>query len=163
VLSITERRRPLFEFLTLLDRARIWAARGHVREALATVEAARRVLARTKSALLRRADELEALLRLSLGDLRSPAELARGLHPARRSLLLARIALGSGDHRAAHEHLQSPSLGDLTPRRALEREILPAAARSSAATLWQMGSWAASSEPPARRATSTPSSPPHLK
>jgi LuxR family maltose regulon positive regulatory protein len=127
VLSITERRRPLFEFLTLLDRARIWAARGHVREALATVEAARPVLARAKSAMLRRADELEALLRLSLGDLRSPAELARGLHPARRSLLLARIALTRGDHRAAHEHLQSPSLDDLTPRRALEREILLAA------------------------------------
>ena len=128
VLSITERRRPLFEFLTLLDRARVWAARGHVREALASVEAARRVLARTKSALLRRADELEALLRLSLGDLRIPTELAKGLHPASRSLLLARIALTSGDHRVAHEHLQSPSLSDLTPRRALEREILLAAA-----------------------------------
>ena len=136
VLSITERRRPLFEFLTLLDRARIWAARGHVREALASVEAARRVLARTKSALLRRADELEALLRLSLGDLRIPAELAKGLHPASRSLLLARIALTSGDHRVAHEHLQSPSLSDLTPRGARWNAryswLRP---RSSAATL----------------------------
>jgi LuxR family maltose regulon positive regulatory protein len=44
-LSITERRRPLFEFLTLLDRARIWAGRGQVREALASVEAARLALA----------------------------------------------------------------------------------------------------------------------
>ena len=35
-LSITERRRPIFEFLTLLDRAGIWAARGQVREALAS-------------------------------------------------------------------------------------------------------------------------------
>ena len=35
-LSITERRRPSFEFLALLDRAGIWAARGQVREALAT-------------------------------------------------------------------------------------------------------------------------------
>ena len=41
VLSITERRRPSFEFLALLDRAGIWAARGQTREALATVEAAR--------------------------------------------------------------------------------------------------------------------------
>ena len=81
-LSITERRRPIFEFLALLDRAGIWAARGQVREALATVEAARRlVLAGTGSALLARADELEALLRLSLGDLRSPAELASGCQP----------------------------------------------------------------------------------
>src|SRR6202012_1402704 len=30
VLSITEQRRPLFEFLALLDRARIWMARGQI-------------------------------------------------------------------------------------------------------------------------------------
>ena len=78
--------------------------------------------------LLTWADELEALLRLSLGDPRTPAELASGLSPARRSLLCARIALASGDHRAAAEHLHSPSLGDLTPRRALVRQLLLAAA-----------------------------------
>ena len=38
-LSITKQRRPLFEFLALLDLAGIWAARGQAREALATVEA----------------------------------------------------------------------------------------------------------------------------
>jgi LuxR family maltose regulon positive regulatory protein len=76
--------------------------------------------------LLARADEIEALIRLSLGDLRSPAELATGLPAIPRSLLLARIALAAGDHRAAQEHLRS--LGDLTPRRALVREILLAAA-----------------------------------
>ena len=41
-LSIAERRRPMFEFLALLDRAWIWAARGQVREALVTIEAAGR-------------------------------------------------------------------------------------------------------------------------
>ena len=127
-LSIAERRRPVFEFLALLDRARIWAARGQVREALATIEAARQVLTRTGSVLLTWADELEALLRLSLGDPRTPAELASRLSPARRSLLCARIALASGDHRAATEHLHSPSLGDPTPRRALVRQLLLAAA-----------------------------------
>ena len=127
-LSIAERRRPMFEFLTLLDRAQIWAARGQVHEALATTQAARQILAGTGSVLLRRADELEALLRLSLGDPRTPAELARGLPPARRTLLHARIALACGDHRAAAEHLHSPSLGDLTPRRALVRQLLLAAA-----------------------------------
>ena len=106
-LSITEQRRPSFEFLALLDRAGIWAARGQAREALATVEAARLLLAGTGSVLLARADELEALLRLSLGDLRSPAELASKLPAARRGLLLARIALAAGDHHAAQEHLQS--------------------------------------------------------
>ena len=127
-LSITEQRRPIFEFLALLDRAGIWAARGQAREALATVEAARLLLAGTGSVLLARADELEASLRLSLGDLRSPAELASGLPAARRGLLLARIALAAGDYHAAQEHLQSPALANLTLRRALMRQILLAAA-----------------------------------
>jgi LuxR family maltose regulon positive regulatory protein len=123
-LSISERRWPALEFQALLDRAAIWAASGHVHEALATVEAARPVLAGTSSLLLARADEIEGLLRLSLGDPRSPVELARGLAAAPRSLLLAKIALASGDHHIAQQHLQSPSLGDLTPRRALVRQLL---------------------------------------
>ncbi len=127
VLSISERRRPLFEFLALLDRARIWDARGQAREALATIQAARPVLGRTRSVLLARADEAEALIRLSLGDLPSAAELASGLRGARRSLLQTRIALAAGDHHAAAERLQLPPLGELTPRRALERQILLAA------------------------------------
>jgi LuxR family transcriptional regulator, maltose regulon positive regulatory protein len=126
-LSIAERGRRVFEFLALLERAAIWAARGQVREALATVEVARPVLAGTGSVLLARADELEALLRLSLGDLHSPLELAAGLPAARRGPLLARIALAAGDHHAAREHLQPPP-DELTPRRALVRQILLAGA-----------------------------------
>ena len=98
-LSIPERGRPAFEFLALLDRAGIWAARGQIRDALATVETARRVLAGTTSVLLARADEAEALLRLSLDDLRSPAELAGRLPARRRGLLLA----------AAHQHVPADS------------------------------------------------------
>ena len=128
VLSIAEQRRPLFEFLALLDRAQIWAARGHVRDALATVEAARQVLPGASPALLTRADEQEALLRLALGDRRSPAELAGRLPAARRGLLLARLALAAGDHHAAREHLRAEALGDLTPRHELVREALLAAA-----------------------------------
>jgi ATP/maltotriose-dependent transcriptional regulator MalT len=98
VLSITEQRRPVFEFLALLDRAQIWAARGQVRNALTTVGSARRVLTSAASpALLARADEQEALLRLSLGDTRSAAELASNLPAARRGVLLARVALAAGD------------------------------------------------------------------
>src|SRR5499427_5574697 len=123
-LSISKRRWPALEFQALLDRAAIWAARGHVHEALATIEAARPVLTGTGSPLLARADELEGLLRLSLGDPRSPVELARGLAAAPRSLLLAKIALASGDHHTAQQHLRSPSLGDLRPRRALVRQLL---------------------------------------
>ncbi|MGH3195649.1 MAG: LuxR C-terminal-related transcriptional regulator, partial [Streptosporangiaceae bacterium] len=129
VLSITEQRRPLFEFLALLDRARIWASRGQVRDALTTVEAARQALpAGASPALLARAGEQEALLRLSLGDPRTPAELARHLPAARHGLLLAKIALAAGDHHAVHEHLQAAATGDLTPRHALVRQLLLAAA-----------------------------------
>jgi LuxR family transcriptional regulator, maltose regulon positive regulatory protein len=127
-LSISEHGRGVFEFLALLDRAAIWATRGQVRNALATIEAARGIPAGTGTALLARADELEALLRLSLGDLHSASELASGLPAARRGLLLARIALDSGDHHAAQEHLQGAPLADLTPRRTLVRQILLAAA-----------------------------------
>ena len=80
-LSISERGRPAFEVLALLDRAGIWAARGQVRDALATVEAARLVLAGTRSVLLAQADELEALLRLSLGDLHAPLSWPAGCPP----------------------------------------------------------------------------------
>ena len=127
-LSISERRRPSYAFLAMLQRATIWAARGQVRDALASIEAARCVLAGTKSVLLARADELEALLRLSLGDVRSSAELADRLAAAPRGLLLAKVALACGDHTAAQEHLRPLSLGDLTPRRALVRQLLLAAA-----------------------------------
>ena len=128
VLSITEQRRPLFEFMALLDRARIWAARGQIHDALTTVEAARQVMTGGSPALLARADEQEARLRLSLGDPRAPAELARHLPATRRGLLLATIALAAGDHSAVQEYLQAAALGDLTPRHALVRQILLAAA-----------------------------------
>jgi LuxR family maltose regulon positive regulatory protein len=128
VLSIAEQRWPIFEFMALLDRAQIWAARGQIHDALTTVEAARQVMTGGSPALLARADEQEARLRLSLGDPRAPAELARHLPAIRRGLLLATIALAAGDHHAVHEHLQAAALGDLTPRHALVRQILLAAA-----------------------------------
>ena len=127
-LAISERFRPVFEFLTLLDRARIWAARGQVHEALASVQTARLILAGTKSVLLARADELEALLRLAQGDLRSATRLAAGLPATSRGLLLARVALAANDHRAAAEQLELRSLGNLTPRAELVRQVLLAAA-----------------------------------
>jgi LuxR family transcriptional regulator, maltose regulon positive regulatory protein len=128
VLSITEQRRPLFEFLALLDRAQIWAARGQIRDALTSVASARQVVTGGSPALLARADEQEALLRLSLGDLTAPAELAARLPAARRGLLLARIALAVGRGQAVPGHLRAAELGDLTPRQALVRQVLLAAA-----------------------------------
>jgi LuxR family transcriptional regulator, maltose regulon positive regulatory protein len=128
VLSIAEQRRPLIEFLALLDRARIWAAHGQLREALTTLEAARGAVPGASLSLLAWADEQEALLRLSLGDLSSPADLAGHLPVVRRGLLRARIALAAGDHHAVRGHLDAAALGDLTPRQALVRQVLLAAA-----------------------------------
>jgi len=127
VLSIAERRRPVFEFMILLDRAVIWATRGQRRDALATIEAARLVLPGAGAALRARADELEALIRLSHGDPSTPAKLADGLPAVRRGLLLARIALAAGDHHAARDQLRALLPGELTQRRALVRQILLAA------------------------------------
>lgn len=125
--AITEPGRPLFEFLTLLDRARIWTAHGQIREALTTVAAARRTLAEPSAALRAQADELEAQIRLALGDARAAAELAAGVPATRRDLLLARIALAAGNHQAAQEHLRLPPPGSLTTRDRLVRQILLAA------------------------------------
>jgi LuxR family transcriptional regulator, maltose regulon positive regulatory protein len=127
-LSISERGRPPFKYFALLDRAEIWATRGQTGDALATIETARSVLAGTAPTPLARADELEAVLRLALGDLRSPAELARGLPEPRRGLLLARVALAASQPDAALGHLNGTSLGTLTPRAALVRQVLLAAA-----------------------------------
>jgi LuxR family maltose regulon positive regulatory protein len=127
-LTISERRRPAFEFLSLLDLAAIWATRGQVRDALTTVDAARQVLAGTGSELLARADELEAQLRLSLGDLRSPAELAQALPTTRRTLLRARVAIAADDHERARELLDTLAPAELTPREALVRQLLLTAA-----------------------------------
>ena len=99
-------------------------ARGQFREALTSIDLARLTLAQASSTLLARADEQEALLRLSLGDLRSAAELASRLPGVRRQLLLARIALTLGDHHAAQRHLEAVTPGGLTPRLALVRQLL---------------------------------------
>jgi LuxR family transcriptional regulator, maltose regulon positive regulatory protein len=78
--------------------------------------------------VLTRADELEALLRLSLDDRQTAARLANGLPAAARSLLRARITLATGDHHAARQHLEGLPPERLTPRRALTRQLLLAAA-----------------------------------
>ena len=99
-----------------------------MREALATVEAARQlVLATTGSVLLARADELEASLRLRSGTCALPPNCG-GLRADRRALLLARIALAVGDSIPPKNTCSPRRWATLRPRRALMRQILLAAA-----------------------------------
>ncbi|HXW82439.1 MAG TPA: AAA family ATPase, partial [Acidimicrobiales bacterium] len=60
--------RPIFDYLAQLDRARVWAASGNFDEALASLPAARAALKSNHSVLSAQADELEARLRLALGQ-----------------------------------------------------------------------------------------------
>jgi hypothetical protein len=79
---------------------------------------------RTTLVWLARADELEAVIRLSLGDVRSRPSWPAGCPPPPATW----VKLASNDSRAARDYLQSPSLADLTPRRELVRQLLLAAA-----------------------------------
>ena len=71
-LAIVSGARPAFNYLAQLDRARIWAAGGNLEEALSSLPAARTALKSDHSVLLAGADELEARIRLDLGDQTAP-------------------------------------------------------------------------------------------
>lgn len=128
VLSISRRRSPLLEYEATLDRAVIMLTRGEIREALTAVETARKILTAPGPALVARAAELEARALLALGDVHSSAALADQIAPTAGNLLLAKVALASGDHETASRQLRDLSSSELSPRRALIRELLLAAA-----------------------------------
>ena len=97
-LRCSERIRPPFELLGLIERARLFRARGELVEGLGILERARTVLqAGSRSPLNQRADVLEARIRMDLGDPGRAAELARTLPPSpTRCLLEARAWLVRG-------------------------------------------------------------------
>ena len=94
---------PLFEYLTQVDRARIWAAAGNLEEALSSLPAARSALRCDHSVLFAQADELEARLRLALGDRNGARRVAEQLPDDRRTVISALIAMGANDHRTASD------------------------------------------------------------
>ena len=128
---------------------------------LAAIDAARRVLAGTRSVLLTRADELESLLRSWLGDRTYAVALASGLPLASARLLMARIALAFRDHRSATDYLRGLASSGLTPRHTLMRQLLLAAAAIERGDPKAAGTWAAPSRQHVRTAISTPLSAPH--
>jgi LuxR family maltose regulon positive regulatory protein len=118
--------RPSFNYLAQLDRARIWAAGGNLDEALASLPAARSALKSDHSALLPMADELEARLRLGLGDRSGAASVTGRLPGDRRLIMLATIALAAGDPHDAAQALSGAPTEGATIRFDLELQLLRA-------------------------------------
>jgi LuxR family maltose regulon positive regulatory protein len=125
-LGMVSSARPAFNFLAQTDRARIWAAGGHGEEALASLPAASSALHSHHSVLLAEADELEARIRLNLGDPVRARRIAERLPPPRRAVVDAVIALARGDHRAAEDALRSSVGSRSTVRSDLELRLLQA-------------------------------------
>ena len=100
--ELTERRLdadwPFLNFVAQLDRARIWAAEQDLDEALASLPAVRRTLPSDRSTLLADADELEARIRLALGDASGAMTIADRLPDRRRGVISAMVYL---QHRPA--------------------------------------------------------------
>ena len=118
--------RPVFDYLTQLDRAQIWAADGNFDEALASLPAARTALKSERSVLLAQADELEARFRLGLGDRAGAARVVERLPDDRRTVMTAVIALGEGSPRQAAQALSNSPARGQTVRSDLELRLLRA-------------------------------------
>ncbi len=125
-LELVKGARPGFNFLAQVDRARIWAAGGHLEDALGSLPAARSALKSDESNLLADADELEARLRLSLGDTLGAHSAAERLPPPRRVVVETIIALAEGDHQAAGRALDAAPPVGLTVRSDIELQLLRA-------------------------------------
>ena len=125
-LEIVSGARPAFNHLAQLDRARIWAAGGNYDEALASLPAARQALKSGNSVLLAEADELEARIRLGLGDQGGAASVIERLPGDRRIVMSAIIALAAGNPEQAARALTGAPAERATIRSDLEHRLLHA-------------------------------------
>ena len=123
--------RPPFELLGLIERARLFRARGELVEGLGILERARTVLPTgSRSPLIQRADVLEARLRIDLGEPARAAELAWTLprSPA-RCLLEARSLLAQGQADRADATMNGLDTSDLGVPHVIELTALRADVR----------------------------------
>jgi LuxR family maltose regulon positive regulatory protein len=125
-LEIVSGARPAFNYLAQLDRARIWAAGGNYDEALASLPAVRSALKSRNSVLLAEADELEARIRLGLGDQSGAASVIERLPGDRRIVMSAITALAAGNAEQAARALSSAPAEGATIRSDLELRLLRA-------------------------------------
>jgi LuxR family maltose regulon positive regulatory protein len=125
-LALVGSARPVFNYLAQLDRARIWAADGNLDEALTSLPAARAALKSDHSALLALADELEARIRLDLGDQEGATTATEQLPGDRRIVMAAIIALAAGNPGEAAQALSGAPAEGATIRSDLELRLLRA-------------------------------------
>ena len=125
-LEIVSGARPAFNYLAQLDRARIWAAGGNHDEALASLPAARSALKNDHSVLRAEADELEARLRLAVGDQSGAASVIERLPGDRRIVMSAIGALAAGNPGQAAQALRGAPAEGATIRSDLELRLLRA-------------------------------------
>jgi LuxR family maltose regulon positive regulatory protein len=125
-LEIVSGARPAFNHLAQLDRARIWAAGGNYEQALASLPAARSALKSDHSVLLAEADELEARIRLGLGDQSGAMSVIERLPGDRRIVMSAIVALAAGNPETAAQALSSAPAEGATIRADLELRLLRA-------------------------------------
>lgn len=125
-LEIVSGARPAFNHLAQLDRARIWAAGGNYEQALASLPAARSALKSDHSVLLAEADELEARIRLGLGDQSGAMTVIGRLPGDRRIVMSAIVALAAGNPETAAQALGSAPAEGATIRADLELRLLRA-------------------------------------
>ena len=125
-LEMVSSARPAFNYFAQLDRARIWAAEGNLDEALTSLPAARSALKSDHSALVAEADELEARIRLGLGDRKGAIRLAEQLPGERRVVMSVIIALAAGNPDEAAQALSDAPTEGPTIRADLELRLLRA-------------------------------------
>ena len=118
--------RPNQAYLAQLDRARTWAAGGSFDAALASLPAARATLRCDQSIMFAQADEVEARLRLALGDRNGALSVTQRLPDDRRPILLATIALASENPQGAADYLRDMPDEGSTIRSDLELRLLRA-------------------------------------
>ena len=125
-LEIVGSARPVFNYLAQLDRARIWAAGGSLDQALASLPATRSALRSDQSVLLAGADELEARVRLGLGDYNGARRVTGQLPGDRQMVMSAIIALAAGHPEEAAKSLSDAPAEGTTIRSDLELRLLRA-------------------------------------
>ena len=110
-LARSERVRPPYELIALVEIAEVYRARSDFQDALSALERARHSLPpEVVSPLLRRVDAVEARIRIDAGDFDRASTLAETL-PASPSRCWSRQRCGWSQARSSERRNHSPSLG----------------------------------------------------